>query len=150
MLITEENAVTFQLVTQATPDYPESETYTAIAGGPQPNGGGGWPPQPQLPAQPLLLVENGANQATPEQSPVEEVAGRTGVGLSADGQYLYLVTLDGCENTAQQFRYGGGYYDIAQWLIIAGAKALNLATTVVTATPARRRRAQDGGSRINA
>ncbi|GAA3621996.1 hypothetical protein GCM10022419_129590 [Nonomuraea rosea] len=126
MLITEGNAVTFQLVTQANPDFQHLNPYTAIAGSPQPMKGG-WPPQQQVSGQPILLVENGANQATRQETPAEEIAGRTGVGLSADGQSLYLVTLDGCENTAEQFAYGGGYYDIAQWLIIAGAdKGLNL------------------------
>ncbi|WP_310720047.1 phosphodiester glycosidase family protein [Streptomyces lydicus] len=122
MLISQENGVTFQRVTQADPNWP-SDTYTAIAGSPNP--GEGWPPQPYVPGQPLLLVDNGVNQATPEACPTERIAGRTAVGASADGQYLYLVTLDGCENAA--WPNGGAFYDIAQWLIIAGASTgLNL------------------------
>ncbi|WP_371502565.1 phosphodiester glycosidase family protein [Kitasatospora sp. NBC_00374] len=128
MMISEGNAVTFQLVTQDNPA-DLSNAYTAIAGSPQPasvqSSGNSWPPQEQVEGQPILLVDNGVNQARPEQCPVEEIAGRTAVGLSADNQYLYLVTLDGCENAA--WHYGGGYYDIAQWLIIAGASTgLNL------------------------
>ncbi|MFH8680336.1 phosphodiester glycosidase family protein [Streptomyces lydicus] len=122
MLISQGNEVTFQLVTEADPHWP-SGTYTAIAGSPNP--GAGWPPQLYQPGQPLLLVDNGVNMATPSACPSERVAGRTAVGVSADGQYLYLVTLDGCENAA--WPNGGAFYDIAQWLIIAGAaKGLNL------------------------
>jgi hypothetical protein len=130
MMITQANEVTFQLVTKADPvDLPGC--YTAVAGSPQPVPTGGWPPQLTV-AGPLLLVSDGSNQGKPQQVPAEEVAGRTAVGLSADGQYLYLVTLDGCEKAGYQngegsYQYGGGYYDIAQWLIIAGAYAgLNL------------------------
>ncbi|MDH6580772.1 phosphodiester glycosidase family protein [Kitasatospora sp. MAP5-34] len=122
MLISQTNEVTFQLVTQENLKN-VSDYYTAIAGSPQP-AEGGWPPQEQVPG-PIFLVENGVNQGTPQPGPTEKIAGRTAVGLSADGQYLYLVTLDGCEIAA--WPYGGGFYDIAQWLIIAGAyTGLNL------------------------
>lgn len=128
MLISQQNAVTFCVVTQENSPAGPPEAYTAIAGSPQPVSqplpDESWPPQKQV-AGPLFLVEDGVNQASPEESPAEEVAGRTGAGLSADGRYLYLVTLDGCEKAA--WRYGGGYYDVAQWLIIAGAgTAINL------------------------
>ncbi len=122
MMISQKNEVTFQIVAKYDNPVWRSGTYTAIAGSPNP--GAGWPPQLYA-SGPLLLVDNGVNQATPQACPVEKIAGRTGVGLSADGQYLYLVTLDGCENAASH--YGGGFYDIAQWLIIAGAnQGLNL------------------------
>jgi Phosphodiester glycosidase len=122
MLISQDNAVTFSVVTEENnPDGPP-DAYTAIAGSPQPpappSPDDGWPPQQQVQG-PLFLVQDGANQARPEESPAEEIAGRTGVGLSADTRYLYLVTLDGFENAA--WPYGGGFYDIAQWLVIAGA-----------------------------
>ncbi|TYC66431.1 phosphodiester glycosidase family protein [Streptomyces sp. CB01881] len=123
MWITQANEVTFQVVTaQDGPTLPPG-AYTAIAGGPQP-ADGGWPPQAHLPG-PLLLVDNGVNTGTPEATPCEKIAARTAVGLSADKQFLYLVTLDGNEEAS--WPYGGGFYDIAQWLIIAGADTgLNL------------------------
>jgi hypothetical protein len=122
MMITDNNVVTFQVVTQAEPAIPP-DTFTAIAGGPQPQEPG-WPPQEAV-ASPTLLVDQGFTQTTPQADPVEGIAARTAVGLSHYGQYLYLVTLDGCEHAASPF--GGGYHDIAQWLTIAGAyNGLNL------------------------
>jgi len=115
------NVVQFQLVTAQNPEWPEG-THTAIAGSSNP--GAGWPPQPASPG-PLLLVKDGVNQATAQADPQERIAGRTAVGASRDGQYLYMATLDGCENAG--WPYGGAFYDIAQWLIIAGAyQGLNL------------------------
>ncbi|MFK0258254.1 phosphodiester glycosidase family protein [Streptomyces sp. NPDC090445] len=122
MWITQGNKVTFQVVTQKDSTVLPPDAYTAIAGSPQP--AGGWPPQVHVEG-PLLLVDNGVNCGTPQSSPGEEIAARTAVGLSADEQFLYLVTLDG--NEQAKWHYGGGFYDIAQWLIIAGANTgLNL------------------------
>jgi hypothetical protein len=122
MMITNDNVVTFQVVTQAEPGT-QPDTFTAIAGGPQPMAPG-WPPQ-KAEVGPIFLVDQGFTQTTPHASPTEGIAARTAVGLSVYGQYLYLVTLDGCENAA--WPSGGGYHDIAQWLTIAGAyTGLNL------------------------
>jgi hypothetical protein len=124
------NVVQFQLVTAQNPGWPEG-THTAIAGSSTPVGNPtpslNWPPQSATPG-PLLLVKDGVNMGDAQAnlpSPTEKLAARTAVGASQDGRYLYLVTLDGCENA--DWKYGGGYYDIAQWLIIAGAyQGLNL------------------------
>jgi hypothetical protein len=47
------------------------------------------------------------------------LAGRTAIGLSKDGRYLFLLTIDGVED--QSMRYGATFYDVGQWLLIAGA-----------------------------
>jgi hypothetical protein len=47
------------------------------------------------------------------------IAARTAVGLSQDKRYLFLLTIDGVEDLGM--RYGATFYDVGQWLLIAGA-----------------------------
>ncbi|HEX6750330.1 MAG TPA: phosphodiester glycosidase family protein [Longimicrobium sp.] len=118
LLIREGNRAEIVLATAADP-VDLSDVHTAIAGSAQP-ARGSLCPQPQI--VPLnRLLWNGHNQATPQEIPEELVAGRTAVGLGvAEGvRYLYLMTLDGREGDA--YPYGAGFYDLGEWMKIAGA-----------------------------
>ncbi|HEX8845427.1 MAG TPA: phosphodiester glycosidase family protein [Pyrinomonadaceae bacterium] len=132
LVISQDNAAMIQVVTAANPlpsPLPDpARYYTSVAGSAQPIGGGpynyDWPPQLPVPG-PLVLVEFGQQFGTPYENPPEKVAGRTAVGLSATQpgeltrEYLYLVTIDGREDSSPQ--YGAGFYDLGFWLLQAGA-----------------------------
>jgi hypothetical protein len=62
------------------------------------------------------IVAGGQNVATDQGPPV---AARTVAGVSQDGSALFMVTIDGMEQTPQP--YGGSIIDAGQWLILAGA-----------------------------
>jgi hypothetical protein len=113
LLITPDNRAHIQMVTAAQP-CDLTPYQTAIAGGVN---GGGWPPQSVTPGPQQVLVR-GQNMAVPQEAPIEKVAGRTGVGLSQDGNTLYLLTIDGLES---QDDYGADFYDLGAWLQLAGA-----------------------------
>jgi hypothetical protein len=116
LLITPDNHASIQTVTANQPI--DTSTYqTAIAGSAQPMPNTTWPPQKPVPG-PLQVLVNGQNNGVPQASPAEEVAGRTGVGLSQDGNTLYLLTIDGLE---KQGDYGADFYDLGAWLQLAGA-----------------------------
>jgi hypothetical protein len=115
LLITPDNRAHIQMVTAAQPcDLTPYET--AVAGGVNPPGG--WPPQQPMygPPTPQQVLVDGDNRG--EVPPKEPLAGRTGVGLSADGLNLYLLTIDGQES---QPDYGAYFYDLGAWLQLAGA-----------------------------
>jgi len=78
--------------------------WTAVAGTPQ-------------------LINNGEVAISDSPSPL--VAARTAVGLSSSSagsppQYLYLLTIDGLENSNSPY-YGATFQDLAGWLLLAGA-----------------------------
>lgn len=117
---------------------------TAVAGGPQVAGSGGYCPQKPVPG-PLMLIQDGLNMSCPctDAAPPEKVAARTAVGVSRDGRRMFLMTIDAAEGSAS----GAGFYDTAQWLLQLGAyNALNLdgggSTTMVMQLPAARGGAQ--------
>lgn len=114
--------------TYATHDNPVDLTgvEVAVAGSPQPSDGN-WCPNPHVSGLPYLLL-GGVNQGTPSQIPAEKVAARTGVGLDATKQNLFIITIDGLDSSgAASVSQGAGFYDLAQWFIIAGATdAINL------------------------
>ena len=103
--------------------------YTAIAGSPN------VPPGQLPPAQfntGLLLpgeakvLDGGWNYGVPfrpeslnANDDAVWIAGRTALGLSKDRRYLFLLTIDGVED--QSMKYGATFYDVGQWLLIAGA-----------------------------
>lgn len=103
--------------------------YTAVAGSPN-------VPPGQVPPFPfntgLLMpgdarvLHGGVNQGIPfpsgtlnEGDDAVWIAARTAVGLSQNQQYLFLLTIDGVEDVGM--RYGATFYDVGQWLLIAGA-----------------------------
>lgn len=103
--------------------------YTAVAGSPN-------VPPGQLPPYPfntgLLLpgeaqaLRAGINRGVPfppetlnANDDAVWIAARTAVGLSQDKRYLFLLTIDGVEDLGM--RYGATFYDVGQWLLIAGA-----------------------------
>jgi hypothetical protein len=116
LLITTGNYATFQVATAANP--PDlSGVWVAVAGSTPPVSGG-FPPMARTDG-PLWLVQDGINQVDPNSAANMMVAARTAVGLSDDGRYLFFVVAEGRENSSPA--YGAALYDIAEWLLIAGA-----------------------------
>jgi phosphatidylinositol-3-phosphatase len=96
LLLAQDNRAVVQTVTSGT--LPVG-VFNAVSGGP-------------------LLLLNGVDQfdpATDANPPL--VAPRTAAGLSPDGRYLYLLTIDGVEGQGR----GAGFYDVAEWLLRIGA-----------------------------
>jgi hypothetical protein len=128
LVIDNNRNATFQVLVAGDP-LPAS-IHAAIAGSPQPQVAGECPPYP------FILIPSNPNPAAArylydsadigimwpaEVNPVEEIAGRTTMGL--DDQYLYVVTIDGREpNSSDEFLYGAGYHDAGWWLRKVGAK----------------------------
>ncbi len=115
------NQASFQTITRGALVPPG--TCTAVAGSPQPLGSG-FCPQTRVPG-PVLLLKGGANQANSatDPTPPEKVAARTAVATSEDGRYLYLLTIDGTDGSAN----GAGFYDEAAWLqALGGFNGMNL------------------------
>lgn len=116
-------------IVEATTDHPLeiplSEIDVAVSGGPNPTlvrcpipgeCDVGWPPQ--LPVQtpdhrdyPATLVQNGTTRYVQD----DDIAGRTGAGVSAGGRYLYLITIDGGADGAIPPE-GASLYDLARWM----------------------------------
>jgi len=123
LLITQKNQASFATVIQSTPPAVYGQAWTAVAGSPQP-ANGSCPPSARVPGPPRLLLGGKIqSSAATDENPPEIVAARTAVGLSADGRYLYLMTIDGADHTA----CGAGFYDEGSWLSKLGASdAINL------------------------
>lgn len=126
LVVERENQV--RLVTVTASDAIPTDAQAAVAGGPQPtiapeSGCGAdddYPPLPHVDG-PNFLLSGGRINATPSASPPEVIAARTFAGVSADGRYLFLATIDGGESS------GAAFYDEASWLQLAGAsEGLNL------------------------
>jgi len=121
LLLTGTNQASFATVTQGS-SLPAS-TCTAVAGSPQPQGSG-YCPQTRVPG-PVMLLLGGVNQASAatDPNPPEKVAARTAVATSKNGRYLYLLTVDGTDGSAN----GAGFYDEAAWLFaLGGWNGINL------------------------
>lgn len=121
LLITGSNQASFATTLQGSS--PPPGVCTAVAGSPQP-AGSGYCPQTRVPG-PVMLLANGVNQSNPatDPSPPEKVAARTAVATSQDGRYLYLLTIDGTDGSAN----GAGFYDEAAWLrALGGWNGINL------------------------
>lgn len=103
LVITRDNHAT---ITHVTPSTDISSFYTAVSAGP-------------------VLVN--AGQINVSQVPVDSWAAanpRTVVGLSADGSFMYLVTIDGRQPGVSD---GATLYETADWLLTLGAfQGLNL------------------------
>jgi hypothetical protein len=103
--------------------------YTAVAGSPNVPPGS-VPPVPfntglLLPGDAMVL-KDGWNRGVPFRpdtlNPSDDavwLAARTAVGLSQNNNFLFLLTVDGVED--QGMRYGATFYDMGQWLLMAGA-----------------------------
>jgi exopolysaccharide biosynthesis protein len=84
---------------------------------------------------PLLLGDGRIMVAETPQNAFYDTNPRTAVGLSADAQYLYLMTIDGRQ---PGYSDGATLYETAEWLMMMGAwQGLNLdgggSTTMVRA-----------------
>jgi hypothetical protein len=107
-----------------------SQIYTAVAG--SPNVPPGTPPPCPFntgllqPGEAMVLC-GGVNQGLPvppqslnlNNGDAVWIAARTAVGLSEDKNYLFLMTVDGVEDLSM--KYGASFYDVGQWLLLAGA-----------------------------
>jgi hypothetical protein len=136
-LVTKDNKVYIQEVTAANP-MPPLDVWTAVAGSHNPgptdihnpacdNPGqkrvnGDWPPIQPLDGRAPFLIKGGAIMESPSQVACPAVAGRTAVGVSRDGQFLYLLTIDGRENNNPA--YGASFYDVARWLQIVSGETI--------------------------
>lgn len=74
----------------------------------------------------LVQAEQSIAPAPSNPNYFPAVAARTAIGLSQASlstlpQYLYLLTIDGLEDTINFPNYGASYQDTANWLIAAGA-----------------------------
>lgn len=121
LLIRAGNQASFATVTQGT-KLPAG-LCTAVAGSPQP-AQSGYCPQSRVQG-PLMLLAGGSNQspASSDPNPPEMVAARTAVALGKDGRFLFLLTLDGTDNSTS----GAGFYDEAAWLLaLGGWNGINL------------------------
>lgn len=129
LTITEDLQASFQYINAAT-GLPEGwdNIYTAVSGSPNVTPGVA-PPLPfntglLQPGQAMVLV-GGVNQGLTSQNTLRPegdavwIAGRTAVGLSAGGRFLFLLTASGVENSDPP--YGASFYDVGQWLLAAGA-----------------------------
>jgi hypothetical protein len=106
-----------------------TSTYTAVAGSPNVPPGS-VPPVAfntglLLPGDAMVL-KDGWNRGIPFRPDTLNatddavwLAARTAVGLSQDNNFLFLLTVDGVED--QGMRYGATFYDVGQWLLMAGA-----------------------------
>lgn len=90
------------------------EVYAAVAGSAR-SAEAGWEPRKTILPDLLCLVQNGRNVCKPEMSTYEEVAARTGIGIQ--GQYLYLVTIEGREQSSGSVEHGAKLYDLAEWMM---------------------------------
>lgn len=132
LLITQSNRASIQCVTKMQP--PPSGIWTAVAGGPQPE-------RPKTadfaeshgPTQtvggPSILLKEGINMAEPAVIPQEAVAARTVVGLSKDSNTMYWIIIDDIDEynpdlpdfDPQTPQVGAAFYDVGEWLKLAGA-----------------------------
>ena len=130
LTITEDLQASFQVINAQT-GLPNNwnAIYTAVSGSPN-------VPPSQLPPCPFntglllsgeaMVLREGSNRGVPFRpetlSAADDavwIAARTAVGLSQDKQYFFLLTIDGVEDLGM--RYGATFYDVGQWLLIAGA-----------------------------
>ena len=126
LILTQDNRASFQVINAQQPGEgsPWASAYTAVAGSPQPRDGVLWPPGPfvggLVPGEAMVL-RGGKNNGIPSADGTdgEKIAGRTAVGLSQDGSYLFLLTIDGVEGASPQ--YGATFHDVGEWLRIMGA-----------------------------
>ena len=137
LVITRDKRARIVEATTARPlDIPLVEVAAAVSGGTPPGEGRcpssgecdlNWPPQ--LPTQtpsggdyPALLVQNGTTHYAQDDA----IAGRTAAGVSQDGRFLYLLTVDGGAEGAIP-PVGASLYDMARWMQHFDAhNALNL------------------------
>lgn len=130
LTITEDLQASFQVI-NAEVGLPSnwSNLYTAVSGSPN-VAPGQLPPTPfntgLLLSGEAMVLRDGWNRGVPFRpenlnaaDDAVWLAARTAVGLSADNNYLFLLTVDGVED--QSMRYGATFYDVGQWLLIAGA-----------------------------
>ncbi len=125
-----------EATTQHPVEIPIDEIAVAVSGGAHPGSGRcptpdqcdlAWPPQ--LPIQkpnhtdyPSMLVKDGQTRYVQDDA----IAGRVAAGVSADGRYLTLITVDGGADGAVPPE-GASLYDLARWMQAFGADdALNL------------------------
>lgn len=127
LTITQTNKANFEIINKNFPGEgsPWNSIWTAVSGSPQPiESNYNWPPLPFVGGllfnQSMVLV-GGQNMAIQSINGTngEKIAARTALGLSADKNYLFLMTIDGLENASPQ--YGATFYDVAEWLKIFGA-----------------------------
>lgn len=109
LLVTRDNQAAIRTVTAADP-CDLSRYWTAVAGGINPVGPG-WPPHLIGVPDQQLVVEGNINAPSSTF-----IAARTGIGLSEDGNLLYLLTIDGIEGEP----YGADFHDLGEWLVHAG------------------------------
>lgn len=129
LLVTKDNKVYIQEVTAANPMLP-LDVWTAVAGSHNPGHtgvNGDWPPiEPKdggaAKDRGPFLIRNGRIMESPTHEAHPPVAGRTAVGVSKDGQFLYLLTIDGRENNSPA--YGASFYDVARWLQIVSGETI--------------------------
>jgi hypothetical protein len=138
LTITQDLQAAFQVINAQTglptglwpnPPISWSSIYTAVSGSPN-------VPPNQVPPTPFntglllpgaaMVLQDGWNNGVPfrpnDLNAADDavwLAARTAVGLSADNNYLFLLTVDGVEDPSM--RYGATFYDVGQWLLIAGA-----------------------------
>lgn len=126
LILTQDNQASFQIINAQQPGEgsPWPSAYNAVAGSPQPRDTVRWPPGPfvggLVPGEAMVL-RGGKNNGLPSAygTDEEKIAGRTAVGLSEDGGTLFLLTIDGVEGADPQ--YGAIFYDVGEWLRLAGA-----------------------------
>jgi len=79
---------------------------------------------PAINRRQAMVLRGGNNNGIPTAygTDGEKIAGRTAVGLSKDGGTLFLLAIDGVEGADPQ--YGAIFYDVGEWLRLAGALTL--------------------------
>lgn len=132
LMITKTNHASIGCVTRDLP--PPPETWTAVAGGPQPARPTGPDFRPAFkPTEtvggPSMVVQGGMNMVEPALIPREAVSARTAVGISKDKRTMYWLTVDDVAEynpDASDFdpetpQIGASFCDVAEWLLMLGA-----------------------------